>query len=225
MLRRWLAGGSSVIAAATVVACSSSPGSAGGPQSQTAGGSLSSASGRASADEPSRAAPSSGTTPHGGTTVCGTVPTSSGPLAHLAHLAIKAPATASTGQSIPVSATVTSRSAVPRVITTPATSSLLVVQGARVAGRAQGGSAPDVPLQITAGVARPAQAIPEAVRLAACGPDPKTDALAPGRYAVVAVLNYQLDSLNAAPAGGALPPTRGSRSFALVSAPAPITVG
>jgi hypothetical protein len=49
--------------------------------------------------------------------------------------------------------------------------------------------------------------------------------LAVGRYAVVAVLGYELDPLNAAPDDGTAPPQPGGRSFALVSAPAPITVG
>jgi hypothetical protein len=155
---------------------------------------------------------------------CGSVPTSSGPLAELAQLSIKAPATASVGQVVPVSATVTSRSAVPRMITTPATSALLVVQGGRVVGRALGGSAPDVPLQLTAGAAQPAQAIPTSIRLDGCGPDTGTTGLANGRFAIVAVLGYQLDSLNSAPEGGTAPPPTGS-SFALVSPPASITVG
>jgi hypothetical protein len=206
MLGRWLAGGSALLAAATLLACASSPGT--------------------SADEPSRAAPSREPTLHGTAGACGSVPTSSGPLAHVAHLAITAPATVSAGRSVAVSAAISSKSVVPRVITTPATSALLVVRDDRIVGRALGSaSAPNVPLQLRAGKALPAQAIPGSIRLTGCRSGSRAAVLPAGRYALVAVLGYELDSLNAAPAGGTAPPPTGGRNFALVSAPAPIIVG
>ena len=152
------------------------------------------------------------------------VPTASGPLSRLAHLAIKTPATVPPGPSASVSATVTSRSDAPRVITTPSTSAVLVVRSGRVVAQARGAaSAPPVPLQLSAGATLPAQAIPASVRLVGCGTEPT--ALAAGRYTVIAVLGYESDTLNAAPAGGTAAAPAGERSFVLVSNPEPITVG
>jgi hypothetical protein len=39
------------------------------------------------------------------------------------------------------------------------------------------------------------------------------------------VLGYQLDSVNAAPADGTVPPPTGERAFTLVSAPVSIVIG
>ena len=226
MLGRWLVGGSTVIAAAVLVACASSAGTRSGPASQPTGGTPLSARNRTSDDAPSRAAPSPNATAHGIAAECGRVPTSSGPLARLAHLTIKAPATVPAGRLAPVTVTVTSTSTGPRVITTPGASALLLVRGGRVVGRTPGpASAPQVPLPLRAGATLPAQAIPGSVRLTSCGPEAKTSVLATGDYTVVAVLSYELDSLYAAPEAdtGDLP--TGQRSFVLVSRPAPIVVG
>lgn len=226
MLRQWLAGGSSVIATAALVACASSPSTGRGHKSQAAAGLLSSASGLMSADVPSRAAPSRQPMPRGTGGECGSVPRSSGPLAHLAYLAIKAPATVSVGTSVSVSTTVISKSVAPRVIAMPATSALLVVRDGRVVGQALGrSSAPRVPLQLTAGARLPAQTIPQSVRLTDCGSDSKGARLTAGRYALVAVLGYERDSLNAASAGSTGSAQTPGRSFALVSASAPIILG
>ena len=178
-------------------------------------------------DAPSRVAPS--IRPGGGPPTCGPLPASSGPLAVLARLELDAPAAAQAGQEVRVSVTVRSTSDTPRVITTPATSALLVVRGDQVVGRAVGtAAAAQVPLQLPARASRPAQAIPESVRLVACA-DSGTTELAAGQYAIVAVLGYQLDSLNTVPEGAVAPPRSsgpptGARAFRLVSPPAPITV-
>lgn len=179
-------------------------------------------------DVPSRVAPS--IRPGGGPPTCGPLPTSTGPLATLARLELDAPATAAAGREVPVSVTVRSTSDTPRVVTTPATSALLVVRGDQVVGRTVGtAAAAQVPLQLPARAARPAQAIPQTVRLARCSGGAGTTELAPGQYAIVAVLGYQLDSLNTVPEGAVAPPRSstpptGARAFRLVSAPAPITV-
>jgi uncharacterized protein (DUF58 family) len=161
----------------------------------------------------------------GSVAACGSVPASSGPLASVARLAIKAPATASAGEVVRISATVTSRSAPSRVITTPGTSALLVVRDGKVVGKALGRSGPAVPLPLTPGSALPAQAVPTSIRLAGCGSGGGSASLAAGRYTLVAVLGYQLDPLNTAPEGGTAAPPTGARDFRLVSAPASITVG
>jgi hypothetical protein len=117
-----------------------------------------------------------------------------------------------------------SRTATPRVITSSALSAVLVLHDGRVVGRSIGKRAPDVPLQLAAGVARPAQAVPTSIRMSNCGPNNVSTALAAGHYALVAVLGYRLDPLNAAPAGGVMTRQAGGPAFALVSAPLPITV-
>jgi hypothetical protein len=203
MLGRWLAGGSCAIAALTVVACASST----------------------PADAPSRAARSPEPKPHGSLAACGDLPRSSGLLATHAHLTIDAPATAAAGQAVAAATSVTSGSTLPRVITTPVNSGLLVLRDGRVVARTVGPtSAPLIPLDLVAGKVWPAQAIPKSIRLVMCGADRGTVPLAPGSYTLVAVLGYQLDSFNAAPAGGTAPPPAGGRSFALVSAAVPLTV-
>lgn len=157
---------------------------------------------------------------------CERLPTSTGPLAALARLNLSAPATASAGQALAVSVTVTAESTMRRVVTTPASSGLLVLQGDRVVGRTLGArSAPPVPLQLAAGESLRAQAVPVSVRLTACGRAGSATALAPGSYTLVAVLGYQLDPLNAVPEGGTgVSPPTGARSFALVSGPSPLTI-
>lgn len=203
MRERWLAGGSFVVAAMTAASCA----------------------GSASTDDvPSRVAPSPEPTT-GTAAQCGSMPTSTGPLATVAHLAINAPNSAPAGQAVPVSVTVTSRSAVPRVITVPGSSAVLVLQDNRVVGRAVGTArALRVPLSLTGGATQPAQAVPKSISLISCESTAR-DALVAGDYALVAVLGYQLDSLNAAPIGELASPPTGQRSFALVSAAVSITIG
>jgi hypothetical protein len=109
------------------------------------------------------------------------------------------------------------------MITMPAMSAVLIVRGDRVVGQTVGApAAARVPLTLAARAEQPAQAVPDSVVLAGCGAR-GGNALPPGRYTLVAVLGYQLDSLNAA-ADASVPPAAGGRSFALVSAPVPITV-
>jgi hypothetical protein len=199
MFGRRLANVCTVIAAAGLIACASQSGGEGGKS------------------------PAPVTT-NSESTGCGSLPVSSGPLAQSARLTLKAPGTASPGQVVRVDATVTSPAGLPRVVTTPATSALLVVSGGSVVGRALGGSGPDVPLELTAGSTGPAQAVPTSVRLAGCDSAAGTTPLPAGEYRLVGVLGYQLDALNEAPADSSAPPT-GNRSFVLISAPAPITVG
>jgi hypothetical protein len=148
---------------------------------------------------------------------CPSVPASTGPLTHLARLTISAPSTAHRGDNVPVTVRVEIWTDGPRVITTPATSAVLVVHGDRVVCRsAAPPSATNIPLIVRAGSHRPGQALPTAVRLTTGN----SGDLPPGTYTLVGVLGYRLDPLNAAVDGGPLP----QRSFALVSEPAPITV-
>jgi hypothetical protein len=218
MRGRWRVAGDLLIAVATLVACASAPEAKPGV-SNTAGR----ASVRTPNDVPWRVVRSLEPTPRA-TGPCGSVPTSSGPLADLARLELTAPATASVGEVVSVSAVITANSTTPRVITTPSTSAVLVVRDHRVVSRTQA-SAPQVPLQLSTGTARPAQVIPRSVRTIGCGGDAGTAGLTPGRYALVAVLGYQLDSVNAAPADGTVPPPTGERAFTLVSAPVSIVIG
>jgi hypothetical protein len=151
----------------------------------------------------------------------GTVPSSTGPLARLAELAISAPQIAAAGELVLVGVTIRVRSTGPRMITTPGSSALLVVSGDRVvAGRGGPARAGAIPLNLRAGVVAPAQAVPVAVRLTA---DNESAPLAPGQYSLVAVLGYQTDSLNTGTDGGFAPPTV-ARGFVLVSAPARLEV-
>jgi hypothetical protein len=110
------------------------------------------------------------------------------------------------------------------VITTPSTSAVLVVRDGQVVGGSHGGSGSEVPLQLSAGQVRPAQAIPRSVRLVGCTSRAGSTSLLPGDYTLVAVLGYRTDSLNAAPADGTAPEQARGRSFVLISAPAAITV-
>jgi len=218
-----LAGGLCLIMA-LLTACASGSGSGGPGASHTPKGATGETSGMTTDDAPSRVATPQAAVPrHSTAPECGPVPTSSGPLAHLARLTFEGPATASAGESLQVSATVTSSETVPRVIATPATSGLLVVQGDRVVGGVLGSASPEVPLQLLPGAVSPAQTIPASVRLEACAADGAT-ALEPGSYSLVAVLGYRVDSLNAAPNDGSpISPTRGP-NFVLVSAASPVTV-
>lgn len=221
-----LAGGLCLIMA-LLTACASGSGSGGPGASHTPKGATGETSGMTTDDAPSRVA-----TPHGLVTrpgaapECGPVPTSSGPLAHLARLSLEGPSSASAGASAQITTTVSSMDAAPRVIATPATSGLLVVRGNRVVGGVLGGSAPEVPLQLSPGTASPAQTVPSSVRLVACngGGAGAEAALEAGRYSLVAVLGYRVDSLNSAPNDGPSLSSTGGRGFVLVSAPAAINI-
>ena len=174
MLGRRLVGGPVVIAAVTLVGCASSAEAPGD-------------------DVPSRRPPPIGTTTPGSVAGCGVLPSSTGPLAGVAHLAITAPASAPAGRSVSVTVTVRSTAVMQRVITTPGTSSLLVVRGDRVVARSLGrASAPQAPLQLSSGAVWPAQVIPKSVPLAGCASG--SARLPTGRYALVAVLGYELDT-------------------------------
>lgn len=172
-------------------------------------------------DVPTRAA-ASRESPAANVPLCGPVPSSSGPLTGGVELTLDAPASMPAGESVSVLVTITSTAAVPRMITVPALSALLVVRDGQVVGGARGESTTAVPLQLNSGEARPAQAIPNAVRLVGCASD--TAPLAAGTYTLVAVLGYRIDSLNAAPNDSTVVPPATGRDFALVSAPVLITV-
>lgn len=143
------------------------------------------------------------------------VPTSTGPLTGLARLTISAPTTGRPGDKVPVSARLEIFADGPRIITTPATSAVLLVRGRRVVGRSDPAtSAADIPLVVRAGSRRVAQAVPGTVRL--IGRTAHAGDLPAGDYALIGVLGYRLDPLNAAVDGGPLRP----HGFSLVSDPA-----
>lgn len=147
------------------------------------------------------------------------MPASSGPLATLARLTLSTPAEGAAGASVVVSATLSTRSSTPRVVTTSATSALLIVRDGKILGVTHGEPGADVPVQLSAGTATPAQALPRSLRLTGC-----SSALASGRYELVAVLGYRLDSLNGAADGASGPPAAPGGTFVLVSGPATLTV-
>lgn len=93
------------------------------------------------------------------------------------------------------------------------------MQDGKVVGITRGGAGADVPVQLTAGTAAPAQALPRSVRLTGC-----SSTLAAGHYELVAVLGYRLDSLNGAADGASGPPAAPGGNFVLVSGPATLTV-
>jgi hypothetical protein len=148
--------------------------------------------------------------------------TTTGPLATIADLLVQAPANAPAGASVRASVTVRVRSAGPRMITTPATSALLVLSGDRVMARADGATdAPAIPLIMRPGRVAPAQAVPDSVRLIAA--DTGTP-LPPGEYALVAVLGYHNDPLNSAADVDRPRLPTAARPFVLVSEPLPMDV-
>lgn len=173
----------------------------------TGGGSVagSSASGSASRPEPAVS--------------CGAVPASSGPASVVARLTVSAPSTARAGATVPVQPRIEVTNDAPRIITTSAASRILIIRDGRVVGAADAGSGQSVPLPLRAGTTRPAQVLPQSVRLVGCTADKQAADLPPGDYALVGVLAYGGDPMNSAQDGGA-----GGRSFVLVSAPVPITV-
>jgi hypothetical protein len=152
---------------------------------------------------------------------CAVVPSSSGPLTPLAELVVESSGAAPSATVLRARVTVRVGTTGPRMITTPATSALLVVSGDRIVARRNGAAGSrSIPLILRAGAVVPAQAVPGDVLLAAAdGADPLT----PGRYVLVAVLGYQADSFNSRTEAAVRPPT-GARNFVLVSDPEPIEV-
>lgn len=152
---------------------------------------------------------------------CGTVPTSTGQLARLARLTVQAPATAAPGEQLAVAVRLSAHADTPRLILTPGTSALLVVRRGEIVGRtARDRPGPRIPIRLSAGEVRRAQAVPASVRLVGCH---DAAPLPPGQYRLVAVLGYEVDSLNTA-ADGAASLRQRAHSFDLVSSPASITV-
>ena len=222
LVRRVTAGLSLTVIGAALAACASTS----SPAPRQGGGTVSSSS----EDVPSRVpVPASTSAP---AAECGSVPGSIGPLTHVARLTLSVPATAMAGDTVAASATVTSNALPPRVIAMPAASALLVVHEGVVVGVTRGTSTPatpEMPLLLSGTGSHPAQALPRQVRLEACGSGAAATALPAGQYSVVAVLGYRVDGFNAAPAGGAPDtgagvPLNTGPTFALVSAPAPLTV-
>jgi hypothetical protein len=154
---------------------------------------------------------------------CARLPVSSGPLSKLARVVVNAPRSGPAGQVVSVSSVIKISADGARVITSSASSDLLIVRDDRVVGRS--GPLPertDIPLPLKAGAARPGQAVPTSVRLSGC-PTVAGGAAAPlpaGEYGLVAVLGYRLDPLNAAADGA----RAGGSTFVLVSEPVTITV-
>ena len=173
-------------------------------------------------DVPSRL-PAAGSTP-ATQPRCGGVPSSSGPLAHLARLTITLPPSAGPGDSVPVLASLSASAGLPRVITTPATSALLVVQDEQVVGITRDATLPEVPLMLAGTATQPAQALPRAIRLDGCPSGGTTSALPAGRYSVVAALGYRLDNLYSGTDGGGAAPQSGGLGFVLISPPVTITL-
>jgi hypothetical protein len=162
---------------------------------------------------------------------CTTMPSSAGPAVSVAQVGLTAPGTAAPGSVLEVRTQLSVASAGTRIIASPAESALLVLQDGRVVARQAGdprGAA--IPLPLRAGATLPAQAVPTRISLVGCssaaGRAPGA-ALAPGRYDVVAVMGYRMDSLNNAADGSAAvaPPGISGRAFHLVSAAVPLTIG
>ncbi|GAB3589902.1 hypothetical protein GCM10027446_03460 [Angustibacter peucedani] len=165
--------------------------------------------------------PSAGSQAPPPATTCGTVPTSEGPATALVTVRLDAPSTASAGEEVAVTVTLDVTSDGPRLITVPASSRLLLVRDGAVVGASGPGSGPaGVPVMLSAGASRPAQAVPDRVALVGCptGDGSAGSPLAPGAYDLVAVLGYGSDPLQGN-AGGS-----GGRAFTLVSAPHRLTV-
>jgi hypothetical protein len=143
---------------------------------------------------------------------CGEVPTSTGPAADLVRVRLEAPGTAAAGATIPVAGTIDVLRGGPRIITRPASSKVLVTQGGSVVGVSRSQDTHDIPVVLTAGGSRPAQALPAQVSLTRCtsGGAETGEALVAGTYGLVAVVSYGQDPLQGA-AGGA------GRTFQLVS--------
>lgn len=148
-------------------------------------------------------------------------PASSGPASVVARLVITAPPSAAAGSRIRVRCRVEVRSDAPRIITGAAGSWLLITQGGRVVGGVGPDADEQVPLPLRAGTSRPAQVLPETVRLVGAAESSESSEgpeLPPGDYAIVGVLAYGGDPLGTG-TGGTV-----ARPFTLVSSPVPISV-
>lgn len=161
---------------------------------------------------------------------CGPVPQSSGPAAGLASVILNLPVAGVGGSTLAVRAMLHAVADGPRVLTRSSGSRLLVVQdGSVLCGPASTASDQSVPVQLRRAASWPAQVLPSG--LALTGVDAATGQPVPlpaGRYQVVAVVGYSLDALNSSADTTMGPrPQRaapGTRTFALVSRPAPLTV-
>jgi hypothetical protein len=150
---------------------------------------------------------------------CGPTPgASTGPAAPLVTVTVVAPRTAKGGEVITVTATLLVVADGPRVVLHPATSALVLRQGATVSAWVGGDSMTDhsVPMPLTGGTTRPAQVVPAALPLVGCDGQP----LPSGRYALQAVVGYGGDPLNAGAAGAA----GATGAFQLVSDATTVTI-
>jgi hypothetical protein len=145
---------------------------------------------------------------------------STGPASDLVTVRLSAPTSARAGETITVRPTLDVQRAGPRIISQPATSRILVTKdGAVVGSTPQGQAGQGIPVILSTGAARPAQAVPTQVTLTGCsaGSGGPGDPLPPGRYGLVAVLSYGQDPLQGAADGS-------GRAFQLVSEPSVLTV-
>ena len=189
-----------VLAALLLGACSGAPVTSTPPSSSTTGGSGVTTPGPPSATSPSSTPAAAGCPPRS---------TSPGPAGSLVVVDLTAPPTAPAGSMLTVSAQLVVISSGPRIVVTPRGSSVEILRGDTVVGRAAGPAGADVPLPLTAGASYPGQTLPTQVPLVGCD----GVALPPGSYRLRAVVAYGGDPLNAAPGGS------GAGSFVLVSDP------
>ncbi|MEP6631533.1 MAG: hypothetical protein ABJA89_13765 [Lapillicoccus sp.] len=189
-----------VLVALLLGACSAAPVTTTPPTTATTGG-----SGVTTPDTPSTTSPSSAPSATG----CPARSTSPGPAGSLVVVGLKAGPTAAAGSTLTVSAQLVVISTGPRIVVTPRGSSVEILRGDTVVGRAAGPAGADVPLPLTAGASYPGQTLPTGVPLVGCD----GVVLPPGSYRLRAVVAYGGDPLNAAPGGS------GAGSFVLVSDP------
>ncbi len=195
-----------LLAALVLGACSGAPVTTTPPGTATSGG-----SGVTTPDAPSTTGPSSGPSAPSSTSAagCPTRSTSPGPAGSLVVVGLTAPATAAAGSTVTVSAQLVVLSSGQRIVLTPRGSSVEILRGDTVVGRAAGPAGADVPLPLTAGASYPGQTLPTQVPLVGCDGAP----LPPGSYRLRAVVAYGGDPLNGAPGGS------GAGLFVLVSDP------
>ena len=189
-----------VLAALVLGGCSGAPLTTTPPGSATSGG-----TGMTTPGTPSTTGPSSAPSATG----CPTRSTSPGPAGSLVVVGLTAPPTAAAGSTVTVSAQLVVLSSGQRIVLTPRGSSVEILRGDAVVGRAAGPAGADVPLPLTAGASYPGQTLPTQVPLVGCD----GVALPPGAYRMRAVVAYGGDPLNGAPGGS------GAGSFVLVSDP------
>jgi hypothetical protein len=150
---------------------------------------------------------------------CGAVPPSSGPASAVAKLLLDAPRRAQAGASVTVTSKLRVFANGARILTAPSMSELLITRGNQVVGKSTE-LRPDyvVSLQLRTGVLSPAPALPSTIELSGCpAADGRRPRLPAGRYGLVGVLGYHVNSLY-----GTVSPTMGP--YTLVSEPAPVTI-